>query len=102
MPRDEVVELLHPWEPPGAEAAELVAELEVEVAAGHPLYDRHCRAVARRVDRHEVLFATSGADPRVFVVTLTRSGKREPLPQPEAIAFPSLGDWFTELRRTAR
>jgi hypothetical protein len=99
MPRDIVVELVHPWQPAGAEGPDLATELEVEVAPGHPLHDRRCRAIARRVDRDEVLFATSGADPRVFVVSLTGSGHREAPPLPEAVAFPSLGDWFAELRR---
>ena len=102
MTRDEVVELVHPWEPAGADAPALTAELEVEVAPGHPLHDRRCRAVARRVDGGEVLFATSGVDPRVFVVELTRSGRREQPPLPESVAYPSLGDWFLELRRGGR
>lgn len=102
MSRDDVVELLPPWEPAGTDAAALAAELEAEVGPGHPLHDRRCRAVAQRADRGEVLFATSGADPRVWVVTLTRSGRREAAPQPTAVAYTSLGDWFGELRRGPR
>lgn len=99
MNTEEVVELLHPWAPAGAAASDLLGELTREVAPEHPLFSNRCRAVARRVDGDDVLFATSGIDPRVYVVHLTWSGKRESPPLPTTIAFPSLGDWFAEQRR---
>jgi hypothetical protein len=66
-----------PWRPVGTEAEELVAELQREMGAGHPLAGIAAVPVARRDDRDDVLFELPDREPRYVLVHLTWSGRRE-------------------------
>jgi hypothetical protein len=87
---------VQPWEPVDAGATRdgLAQELLREVAPGHPLYGIPVRAIARRNDCDDVLFALQDGSGRVAVVHLTwiRSIPDRP-PWPGTSLYPSLGDW---------
>ncbi len=57
-------------------ATKLEAELRREMPAGHQLYGRAVRAIARRADRDDVLFKAT-QDKTVFWVHLTWSVERD-------------------------
>ncbi|MCC7376199.1 MAG: hypothetical protein IT581_16190 [Verrucomicrobiales bacterium] len=70
--------LLTPWEPIDPEAAEKYEhEYAMEIAKGHPLYGAPVRAIARRIDRDEVLFELLRSLCDYVVVNLTWSGNEE-------------------------
>ncbi|HUE73676.1 MAG TPA: hypothetical protein VMP01_22550 [Pirellulaceae bacterium] len=64
-----------PWQPAAENASALERELCSEVAPGHPLHGRSCRAVARRIDCDEVLFEVGST--QLAVVHLTWRGAAE-------------------------
>jgi hypothetical protein len=86
-----VIPLLDPWTAV-ADGDALEAELRREVAPGHALYGRGVRALARRTDCDEVLFALVGSD-ECAVVHLTWTGKAERAPLPFTATFPSVPTW---------
>jgi len=69
-----------PWVPVSKDHAPLLkGELSRELPAGHALYGRHARAIARRLDRDDVLFLLDGG-PCVAVVHLTYLSQPEQTP----------------------
>ena len=81
------------WEPvSGSAAARFADELSRETASGHVLHRRACNAIARRVDRDDVLFQAVGAPARYYVVHLTFRPERSP-EWPEATPFRDLDDF---------
>jgi hypothetical protein len=69
------------WEVPSAEsAAGLLAELRLELPAGHDLFDLDCTVVAKRVDSDDILVGTQ--DGRFAVVHLTWKASTEIADQP--------------------
>ena len=88
-----MTDYLEPWveltDP--SERTRFEEELRREVCQGHVLFDRSARALARRVDRDDVLFEISGG-PTVAAVHLTYS--RETLPDwPATEVFESLKEF---------
>src|SRR6266508_3561019 len=83
-----------PWVPVSKEHTPMLeAELSRELPAGHALYGRQARAIARRLDRDDVLFLLDGG-PRVAVVHLTYSSRPEQAPEwPWARVFVNLEEW---------
>jgi len=83
------------WEeiPPSIQQA-LEAELEREVARGHPLYGVGAKAIARRGDRDDVLFAVADS-PTVAVVHLSYEAYEEEtnVLWPHTAFFGSLSEW---------
>jgi hypothetical protein len=87
---------LEPWTPVESEAANLEAELQRELAPGHPLYGHPAQAIARRIDCDDVLFAAMSPPGRIAVVHLTWSGQPETDPRwPAVVVFANLDDWVT-------
>ena len=81
--RDNVgrMQLRDPWfSVAAADAAAFDKELALEVTPGHPLWGRGARAVARRNDVDDVLYALDGGH-AVAVVHLTWSGRPERSPE---------------------
>lgn len=76
-------------------APELDAELARELGPEHSLYGQQVRAIARRLDRDDVVFAIRRS-PTVAEVHLTWSGRREPTDFPTTRIFASMLDWFAE------
>lgn len=87
------MEWLAPWD--AVEAGDgLDAELRREVGPGHPLHGVATRALGRRCDQDDVLFALEDGTGRVAVVHLTwTSSPPEEPPWPSARLFPSLAAW---------
>jgi hypothetical protein len=84
---------LEPWVATGDTAPALARELAAEVGPGHPLFGASVAALARRLDRDDVLFAVAG-DARHAVVHLTWGGRLESDPAWPAVTFyASLADW---------
>jgi hypothetical protein len=86
-----VAEFTYPWRELGAqEALILENELRLEVRNGHPLFAQPFKALARKDDSDEVLFAYTK---KYAVVHLTYSGKGELSPDyPWTLQFNSLDD----------
>jgi hypothetical protein len=81
------VRLLEPWERLGWDSrVTLEGELSRELVAGHELFGRPVRAVARRRDRDDVLFVVAQPD-RLAVVHLTFAGSPEHPPWPTTEIF---------------
>jgi hypothetical protein len=81
------VRLLDPWERLDPEVrVTFEQELRQELAAGHELYERAVRAVARRKDRDDVLFAVAHPE-QLAVVHLTFTGSPEHPPWPSTVIF---------------
>ena len=86
------VELLEPWQRVNSREA-LETELARELLPGHRLHGRHgLRALARRADRDEVLFAN---ETLAAVVHLTWAKETDPA-FPSADLYPSLAAWVTD------
>jgi len=83
-----------PWVPVSKDHAPLLkGELSRELPAGHALYGHHARAIARRLDRDDVLFLLDGG-PCVAVVHLTYLSQPEQTPEwPWARVFANLEEW---------
>jgi hypothetical protein len=89
--------LLGPWTDVGvSEDANLEAELVREVGPQHPLAGRRVRALMRRADRDDVLFALVKS-PEVALVHLTWSGSPEPAGYPRTQVFGSMLDWYEQI-----
>jgi hypothetical protein len=75
---------IEPWQllDQAAHVASFEAELNREVSPGHPLYGLCLRAVGRRPDRDDALFAIEDGSGRVAQVNLTWLGAEERLPCP--------------------
>lgn len=85
---------LNPWGPvDGNGAAALERELSRELKLSHPLYGKPVRAIGRRDDSDDVLFALGDGSTRVAVVHLTWTGSREHPPWPQWETYLSLDDW---------
>lgn len=67
------------WEPIQA-GAPFEAELSREIGTAHLLHGIAARAIARRADQDDVLFALSGSKHRFAVVHLTWKGHAQPDP----------------------
>lgn len=88
----EDIELLEPWQRVNSAEA-LEAELARELHPGHRLHGRPgLRALARRADRDDVLFAN---ETLAAVVHLTWAKETDPA-WPSADLYPSLGEWVTQ------
>ena len=86
------VELLEPWQRVNS-AETLETELARELEPGHRLHGRHgLRALARRADRDDVLFAN---ETLAAVVHLTWAKESDPA-WPSADLYPSLEAWITQ------
>lgn len=83
-----------PWEPV-EDGSRLEAELAREISPLHPLHGKTLRAIAKRIDRDDVIFA--GAE-CIAVVHLTWSSKKETDPRwPSTYVFPSIDDLAAQL-----
>jgi hypothetical protein len=94
------VEWLVPWHlvtDIPAQVAGMERQLGRELAAGHPLFGLPVRALGRRQDCDDVLFAIEDGTGRVAVVHLTwTSNPPERPPYPWAIIFRSFEAWVVE------
>jgi hypothetical protein len=87
---------LDPWTAVHTEqATRLEEELRREVAEGHVLHGRPARAIARRVDRDDVLFELQD-DHACAVVHLTWCQGVERPPWPSTHIFESLSAWMNK------
>jgi len=88
----ENIEWLEPWgetEPNGFET-----ELKREVKSGHPLYGIQVKAIARRFDCDDVLFALVKHSHALAVVHLTYSSSEFNSQWPQTRFFANLEDWI--------
>ena len=84
-----------PWQELGeAESREFEAELIRETPAGHLLYGKTVRAIAKRCDRDDVLFEVAGG-PHVAVVHLTYSIEADPA-WPDTTVYASLQEFYAQ------
>ena len=98
------MELLEPWYSIKNDATQVVSltkELLREVGVGHPLYGLPVRAVGRRYDCDNVLYAIEDGSGGFADVHLTYTGAPERLPWPTSTRYSSFDAWLEE-RRTAR
>jgi hypothetical protein len=88
------LEWLEPWQRLEASGDAFVRELHKEVPARHVLHGLSVIAVARRIDRDDVLFATPDPTKPLAVVHLTWAGRTESDPQwPYTTLYESWRDW---------
>jgi hypothetical protein len=95
------MEWIAPWQPVEhpEESAALTAELQRELAPGHPLAGLPLRPIARRAGCDDVLFAVEDGSGRVAVVHLTWRGSQEVPPWPVSTLYDDLTAWAAaELR----
>jgi hypothetical protein len=95
-----VVEFVLPWYSVSHDTVQMDAmerELRRELASGHPLFGLPVKAVARRQDCDDVLFALRDGTGRVAVVhlTWTQSSPERP-PWPVTTLFANLEAWPDE------
>jgi hypothetical protein len=91
MPRTLV--LAEPWDAVDTDKSSgLEDELRRELSRGHPLHGRGVRAIARRYDQDDVLFALGDGE-ECAVVHLTWSGHAERAPWPSTRIYPSVSIW---------
>jgi hypothetical protein len=83
---------MKPWQPIQSDE-NLAGEAARELSDGHPLYGKKLKAIARRQDQDDVLFELIDDTPRVAVLHLTWSGKREKPPWPRSDIYQSLDDF---------
>ena len=80
----------------GAARRKLERELKRELAPPHPLFGRSVEAVARRIDRDDVLFAiNNGSELAVVHLTWTSSPPDSP-PWPAARVFASVDEFVQQ------
>jgi hypothetical protein len=83
---------LEPWQPLTAAArGPLEQALQCELASGHALFGRAARAIAKRIDSPEVLFALQAPE-QLAVVHLRHARKGSP-ESPHALYFESVQDF---------
>jgi hypothetical protein len=87
-----------PWIGTTAADSKLEDEAGREIGPDHVLWNRRLRALARRCDCDDVLFAV-GDSPQVCVVHLTWSNARERTGFPATLVFPTLLDWCDDQER---
>ena len=96
-------EFLEPWFVPGVDnlaAMEVELARELRLNLRHPLHSVSARAVARRQDPDDVLFALNNHGSRFAVVHLTWSQGAETNPEWPAIAlFASWSQWIESMKR---
>ncbi len=91
LPDSNLVPWLEPWVPA---TTGLEKELERELGVGHVLFGKPCRAVARRIDKDEVLFQVKGGTHAFAVVRLARSRQPGTDPAfPETEVYSSMDEW---------
>jgi hypothetical protein len=89
--------LRKPWAAVAASDQSLETELHKEVGSKHQLYGKRVRAVARRLDRDDVLFQVTGSPAPYAVVHLTWSSKMEQAPEwPATTTYATLDDWLAQ------
>jgi hypothetical protein len=98
---EQTLQWIEPWQPmeTQAEADALRAELSRELPPAHPLSGLPLRAIGRRVDGDDVLFAIEDGSGRVASVHLTWRGAQEVLPWPSTTLHQDLSSWAEAARR---
>lgn len=87
---------LEPWHALSDDARRaLEQELHRELRAGHPLYQVVVRAIARRSDTDDVLFALSNHPYQVAVVHLVWHGP-QPAPWPDTRFYADFDTWVED------
>jgi hypothetical protein len=94
------VQWIEPWQPieTPSEADALRAELNRELPPSHPLSGLPLRAIGRRRDGDDVLFAIEDGSGRVASVHLTWRAAQEVLPWPSTTLFEDLSAWAEAAR----
>ena len=88
---------LEPWVAL-AHGRSLEHELRKEVGAGHVLYGRNVRAIARRADQDHVLFELDDDVQQLALVHLTWGSKQETDARwPATVVFNSWSDWLVQM-----
>ena len=82
-----------------AVASAFESELQKELSAGHPLFGLPLRAVGRRWDCDDVLFAVDDGSERVAAVHLTWARGPEEPPWPGSALYDDFADWANEARQ---
>jgi hypothetical protein len=83
---------LEPWQPLAAAArGPFEHALQRELTAGHALFGRSARAIAKRIDTDDVLFALEDPE-QLAVVHLTHARNRTP-EWPHSMVFESVQDF---------
>ncbi len=94
---------IEPWsdigEYPEAHISALFRELALELALGHPLFNKPVELLARREDCDHILVSS---DSKYFIVHLTWSGKPECPPYPVSEPFNSLEALLAQLQKHAQ
>ncbi len=88
----EDLEFSTPWEPV-QDGSKLEAELAKEIGKLHPLYGKRLRAVAKRIDRDDVIFAGSDC---IALVHLTWKKETDPR-WPSTYLFDNVEDLAAQL-----
>jgi hypothetical protein len=92
------IEFLLPWDEIAPEIQRYFEqELQREVGRNHPLDQVSAKAIARRIDRDDVLFAL--ADGRCVVVHLAFAGRETRSDYPSARFFESIESWVENCMR---
>src|SRR5690348_2950140 len=96
----ESVQWVEPWQPIElpSEADTLHAELNRELSPAHPLSGLRLRAICRRRDCDDVLFAIEDGSGRVASVHLTWRSAQEMLPLPVTSLYDDLPAWAEAAR----
>jgi hypothetical protein len=94
------VQWIEPWQPieTPSEADALRPELNRELPPSHPLSGLPLRAIGRRRDGDDVLFAIEDGSGRVASVHLTWRAAREVLPWPTTTLYKDLSAWVEAAR----
>src|ERR1700744_4248299 len=91
------VELSEPWRALEHERAEAMdMQLQLELAPDHLLYGAEVKAVAKRIDKDDVLFELNGVGNLLAQVHLTWSKKPVTNPFPATKLFPGWDEWVRE------
>lgn len=93
----EAMVFLAPWNDVGG-GGEAERELRRELSPGHLLSGRPVRAIARRLDRHDVLFEATDTR-ECFVVHLTWTSRVERPPFPLTRSYASVSSWAATAMR---
>jgi hypothetical protein len=89
------MDLVEPWTVVDPDDRRLQEELQRELSRGHPLYEKNVKALARRTDTDDVLFAVQGTRNPYAVVHLT--WRHEPSDEwPWTTWYASLDEWTNQ------